>query len=131
VPLLLAVREALRWSSKKNVTRCGKEFAAVNDKKWAYWGPKMWAFLSGIIAREMPHAHTSLDLCCGSGSLLRLVCGNGFAATGVDVSKYQVAHARRNAPSARLVVNDIRKLSLGRNFDVVTCMFDITTVPMF
>lgn len=102
----------------------GKDFAAVYNDKWAFWGPKMWPFLSGVVAREVPRAQTWLDLCCGAGSLLRLVSENGFATTGVETSRHQVAHARRNAPSARVIVQDIRKLSLAREFDVVTCMFD-------
>ncbi|MCP4247767.1 MAG: class I SAM-dependent methyltransferase [bacterium] len=102
----------------------GKDFAAVYEKKWAYWGPKMWSFLSPIVANELPRARTWLDLCCGTGSLLRPVSENGFAATGVDISKHQIRRARKNVPGAKFVVQDVRRLSLGRAFDVVTCMFD-------
>lgn len=102
----------------------GKDFAAVYDDRWAFWGPKMWSFLSPIVARELPQAKTWLDLCCGTGSLLRLVCENGFAATGVDISRHQVKRARRNVPGASFIVQDIRQLSLPGKFDVVTCMFD-------
>ena len=102
----------------------GKEFAAVYNAKWAFWGPKMWPFLKETVARSVPQARTWLDLCCGAGSLLKFVCKSGFAATGVDRSRYQIAHARRNAPCARLIVGDILHLSLRERFDVVTCMFD-------
>ncbi|HUW84229.1 MAG TPA: class I SAM-dependent methyltransferase [Phycisphaerae bacterium] len=102
----------------------GRDFAAVYNDRWAFWGLKMWPFLAGVVAKEVPRAETWLDLCCGTGSLLRLVCENGFVVTGVDASRHQVAHARRNAPSARVIVQDIRELSLSREFDVVTCMFD-------
>ena len=102
----------------------GKDFASVYSDKWAFWGPKMWAFLSPIVTKELPEATTWLDLCCGAGSLLRLVTGNGFTATGVDISKHQIDCARRNAPEATVIVQDIRQLSLRDKFDVVTCMFD-------
>ena len=106
------------------MTVYGRDFAAVYDKKFAFWGPKMWAFLSPIVNKEIRGAKTWLDLCCGAGSLLRFVDGNGFAATGVDVSRHQLCHARRNVPNARLIAGDIRQLSIPKKFDVVTCMFD-------
>lgn len=106
------------------MTIYGKEFAAVYNDKWAFWGPKMWAFLSPVVRKEFPEAKTWLDLCCGTGSLLRLVGDSGFAATGVDLSIHQVRHARRNVPGAKVLVQDIRHLSLPHTFDVVSCMFD-------
>ena len=102
----------------------GKDFASVYNEKWAFWGPKMWPFLRRAVMRHNPNASTWLDLCCGTGSLLKLVCQNGFVATGVDLSPYQISYARRNAPDAKLMLQDIRSLSVRGKFDVVTCMFD-------
>lgn len=102
----------------------GRDFASVYNEKWAFWGAKMWPFLSRAVTRNNPRARIWLDLCCGTGSLLRFVSENGFIATGVDVSKHQITHARRNAPSAKLMVRDIRELSFRHKFDVITCMFD-------
>ncbi len=102
----------------------GRDFAKVYNAKWAFWGPKMWSFLSHLVAKKHPQASKWLDLCCGAGSLLRLIDDNGFEATGVDISRHQVQHARQNALGATLVVQDVRQLSLDRKFDVVTCMFD-------
>ncbi len=102
----------------------GKDFAAVYDRKWTFWGPKMWAFLAPVVRRCAPHARTWLDLCCGTGSLLRLVKRDGFVTTGVDGSRHQIRLARRNLPGVELVVQDVRRLSLGCKFDVITCMFD-------
>ena len=84
----------------------------------------MWGFLSPAIQEELPHANTWLDLCCGTGSLVRLTTRAGFDTTGVDISKHQIKHARQNVPAARFVVGDVRNLSLNRRFHVVTCMFD-------
>lgn len=102
----------------------GKDFAAIYNKQWAFWGPKMWPFLLKYVKKHVPKAQSWLDLCCGTGSLLKFVCKNGFSATGVDISKYQLQYARRNAPGAKLLVQDVRKLSLPQKFDVITCMFD-------
>ena len=112
------------WSKRRNMSVYGRDFATVYNVKWAFWGPKMWSFLSPMVAKKLPQARTWLDLCCGAGSLLRLVDEDGFEATGVDISRHQVQCARQNAPGATLVVQDVRQLSLAREFDVVTCMFD-------
>ncbi len=106
------------------MTLYGKDFAEVYNDKWAFWGPKMWAFLSGIVAKKALNAKNWLDLCCGTGSLLKPVCKNGFTATGVDISEHQIKHARNNAPSANFYVEDIRNISFSQKFDVISCMFD-------
>jgi SAM-dependent methyltransferase len=102
----------------------GRDFAAVYNAMWCFWGPRMWPFLSAQVARRCRRARTWLDLCCGTGSLLKLACEHGFEAVGLDRSPHQLRFARRNAPQARLVRADIRAFDLGRRFDVVTCLFD-------
>ncbi len=102
----------------------GKYFAAAYDEKWGSWGPKMWPFLRNAVRRLHPGASTWLDLCCGAGSLLKIVCRQGFSAVGLDGSRHQLRHARRNVPGARLLCCDVRELSLPQRFDVITCMYD-------
>ncbi|WP_306536239.1 bifunctional 2-polyprenyl-6-hydroxyphenol methylase/3-demethylubiquinol 3-O-methyltransferase UbiG [Geobacter sp.] len=102
----------------------GKDFAAFYSEKWDLWGARMLPFLSAVVAKEAPQAKTWLDLCCGAGSLLKIVGENGFQATGIDLSEHQVEHARRKAPGARVLAHDIRALELNQRFDIVTCMFD-------
>jgi len=84
----------------------------------------MWPFLQVQVERHVRCAKTWLDLCCGAGTLLRLVCRHGYEATGVDLSKHQLAHARRNAPKATLHHSDICDLDLRGRFDVITSIFD-------
>lgn len=102
----------------------GKDFAAVYEQEWGFWGIRMWPFLREQVERHAPAAATWIDLCCGAGSLLKLVCRAGYEATGVDRSRHQLAHARRNVPAARFVRQDIRALELPERFDIATCLFD-------
>ena len=102
----------------------GRDFAAAYNERWGFWGPRLWPFLSKLVARRVPEARTWLDLCCGTGSLLGPVCEAGYEAVGVDLSRHQLKYARRNAPAATLVRADVRELDLGRRFDVITCLFD-------
>jgi len=102
----------------------GSEFSRVYNEEWAFWGKKVWPFVSDLVSKRVPHARSWLDLCCGAGSLLTPVCKAGYDAVGLDRSRYQLEHAKRNAPAAKLVRADVTRFSFGRRFDVVTCMFD-------
>ncbi len=102
----------------------GQDFAAIYNQKWAFWGPKMWPFLYKKVKMLFPAARNWLDLCCGAGSLLKYICSHKFRATGVDISRYQLHYAGQNAPKARLLCQDIRKLSLPGKYDIISCMFD-------
>jgi len=102
----------------------GKYFALIYNEKWAFWGPKMWPFLFQKVKKLLPSARNWLDLCCGTGSLLKFICKHRFKATGLDISKYQLYFARQNAPKASFVRQDIKILSLPNKYDVITCMFD-------
>lgn len=119
-----AAKQSHNRAPTKSGTCYGRAFANVYDHGWTFWGDKMWKFLGGRLKRDIPAARTWLDLCCGGGSLLRHVCDAGFEAVGVDCSSHQLQFARKNAPSAKLVCGDVRDFDLGRQFDVVTCMFD-------
>jgi SAM-dependent methyltransferase len=105
----------------------GRDFAAIYNVEWAFWGSKMWPFLHRQVQRRRRRDGRSLiwlDLCCGAGSLLEYICSAGYSAVGLDASAAQLRHARENAPGARLVRGDVRELDLGREFDVVTCLYD-------
>lgn len=75
-----------------------------------------------------------------SGTLLHLGCGAGgydrafkrhFAVTGVDISPGMLELARRRHPEIEYIEGDMRHVSLGREFDVVTipdCIDYMTTL---
>ena len=102
----------------------GREFSRVYNDDFAFWGKRVWPFVSKLVSNRVPHARSWLDLCCGTGSLLTHVCQAGYDAVGLDRSRCQLEYARQNAPAAKLVHADVSRFSLGRTFDVVTCMFD-------
>jgi SAM-dependent methyltransferase len=102
----------------------GRDFAEAYNDQWAFFGPRNWPSVRSLVSTHSPDARTWLDLCCGAGSLLKLVCADGFSATGLDLSPYQLRYARKNAPAARLARADVRDFALGQEFDVITCLFD-------
>ena len=102
----------------------GEGFSYVYNQKWGVFTEKTWPFIWKTVIELYPAAKSWLDLCCGTGHLLRHVCDQGIEALGVDFSPYQLNHARMKAPHARFLLQDIRELSLSGCFDVVSCMYD-------
>lgn len=102
----------------------GSEFAAVYEKQWDVWVPRVWPFLKKNVGPAGRPPRTWLDLCCGTGSLISLARRARFEVTGVDVSASMLEIAKENSPDARIVRSDIRELELKLRYDVITCVFD-------
>ena len=102
----------------------GKDFADLYNDCWKTFTGRVWPFVWKTVEDLVPGAESWLDLCCGCGWLLKSICRTGCDAVGLDLSPHQLRHAKKNAPDATLVRADVRSFSLGRTFDVVTCMFD-------
>ena len=80
------------------------------------------ARLREIIDRRMPEAKGLLDVACGTGHHLEHL-RRWFSVEGVDVEPSLLAVARARLPGVALHLGDMRTFSLGRRFDVVTCLF--------
>ena len=106
------------------MTLFGEAFAPIYNDECAYWGPHVGPLLLREAGRSGPPPGNWLDLCCGAGSLLKIVCEHGYDATGLDLSGPLLRYARVNAPRARLLRADVRTFAFGCRFDVITCMFD-------
>jgi SAM-dependent methyltransferase len=65
---------------------------------------------------------TLLDVACGSGRHLEAF-SRWFRVAGVDTSRTMLSLARRRLPRAELHVGRMQSFDLGRQFDVVTCLF--------
>jgi SAM-dependent methyltransferase len=69
----------------------------------------------------MPKGGRVLDLCCGTGQMIRPLIERGFAVTGLDYSADMLRHARANAPGAEFVQGDARDFRFAAPFDGVLC----------
>lgn len=91
-------------------------------------------YIHGLVHKYHPGAKTLLNLGCGTGRHDILLAGKGYDVTGVDMSKEMLAVALSNLStlnphpllsSLNFHQGDIRTVSLGRTFDVVTSLFHV------
>ncbi|MEL7038314.1 MAG: class I SAM-dependent methyltransferase [Cyanobacteria bacterium J06592_8] len=60
-----------------------------------------------------------LDLCCGTGHLMKKLCEKGYQVTGFDGSEEMLEYARQNAPESTFLLGDARRFELPEQFDAV------------
>jgi SAM-dependent methyltransferase len=88
---------------------------------WKDYGAEA-ARIHSILSERAPSAATLLDVACGTGhhmSLLR----EWYDVEGVDVEPSLLSVARERLPGVPLHLGDMRTFNLGKQFDVVTCLF--------
>jgi ubiquinone/menaquinone biosynthesis C-methylase UbiE len=63
-----------------------------------------------------------LDVACGTGTHAGLLSEH-YEVTGTDLNTEMLKVARKKHPALRFVQGDMREFDLGRQFDIVSCMF--------
>ncbi|MGA2666897.1 MAG: class I SAM-dependent methyltransferase [Patescibacteria group bacterium] len=72
----------------------------------------------------LPKKARILDLGCGSGRDSKFFSEKGYKVTGVDFSENMLAIAKKVAPKAKFIKQDLRKIKfLENSFDGVRCSF--------
>jgi SAM-dependent methyltransferase len=75
-----------------------------------------------IAQHKRSHGRRLLDVACGTGSHLQRLM-RYFEAEGLDASAEQLAIAQTKCPSIPFHRGDMIDFDLGREFDIVTCLF--------
>lgn len=76
------------------------------------------------IQNELPGAKTILDVACGTGEhALILQEVYGYEVDGIDLEEGFVKHAKEKCPRGDFSVADMTEFELGKQYDVVTCLF--------
>ena len=78
--------------------------------------------LHALIEARTPGARTLLDVACGTGLHLAELQA-WYEVEGVDLDPAMVELARERLPGVPVHEGDMVTLDLGREFDVVTCLF--------
>ena len=72
-----------------------------------------------ILLPKLTEQSQILDLCCGTGQLVKLLCDRGYQVTGLDGSAQMLQYARTNAPQSNFILGDARNFSLTKPVDAV------------
>ena len=79
--------------------------------------------LQNIIEKYLKTGGNSvLDVACGTGLHLKYL-KDDFSCTGVDISEAMLKLARKNVEGVKFKASDMKVLKLGKQFDVVMCLF--------
>ena len=78
--------------------------------------------LREIVVARAPAATTWLDVACGTGTHLELL-RESYSVEGVDLEADMLAVARERLRGVPLHLGDMRTFNLGRQFDIVSCLF--------
>ncbi len=78
--------------------------------------------LHELIQERSPCAASLLDVACGTGGHL-VHLRQWYEVVGVDLDPGMLDEARRRLPGVTLVEADMRRFSLDRQFDSLTCLF--------
>jgi len=84
--------------------------------------PAEAARLRELVEERVDGARTLLDVACGTGKHLAELRAR-YEVEGVDLDPALLAIARDRLPCVPLHEGDLVSLDLGREFDVVTCLF--------
>ena len=80
------------------------------------------AHLQALIQQRVPGAQSLLDVACGTGKHLEQF-SRWYEVEGLDLDEGLLAVARGRLGEVPLHLADMTSFSLGRRFDVVTCLF--------
>lgn len=99
-------------------------FAPVYDRHFGHFAGRVFPLIERLALRHVPAGGQVLDVCCGTGQLARVLTDQGYEVTGVDGSEAMLSIARRNAPAARFLHQDVRAFRSEAGFDAAVSTFD-------
>jgi ubiquinone/menaquinone biosynthesis C-methylase UbiE len=92
---------------------------SATSKDYAAEAKKVHAFIQ---KHKHTDGNTLLDIACGTGTHAGLL-SKYYGVEGTDLNADMLKIARKKHPEIRFFRGDMRNLALGRQFDVVTCLF--------
>ena len=114
----------------KAIVEPGYDAIADRYAEWAasFETPAM-CWVDGLL-ELLPDGSRVLDLGCGSGGSATRALAARHAVTGVDISKEQIARARRNVAGAMFLHGDAAAVDFApASFDAVVSLFMFGHVP--
>lgn len=129
-------------STCEDISPAYSEFAHIYDWVMHDVDYEMWAaYVTGLIQAEGVRGKDLLDLACGTGNVSLAMARRGYRVTGLDISPQMLDVARKKTqdlvPPQEMrsdrsalpvpvdyIHGDMRAFDLGRQFHVITCLYD-------
>lgn len=92
---------------------------AANGKDYRAEANKVRRFIQKY---KQSKGKSLLDVGCGTGIHANLLSKH-YQVEGLDIEQKMLAAARKNYPKIRFQQGDMVNFKLGRNFDVIVCLF--------
>lgn len=112
----------------------GKFASVYDDIGGDHFSVDMVAYTERIIKRHKIKAVSLLDLCCGTGSAMKLFADSGLSVSGLDGSSSMLKQARiklkdynpelyhQTLPS--ISIRESKLSNKAKKFDLITCYYD-------
>ena len=75
-----------------------------------------------IEKHKISKGNALLEVACGTGKHIEYL-KEYYTVTGLDLSEDMLAVARKNISGVEFIQSDMTQMSLGKQFDVITCLF--------
>lgn len=120
--------ETMLKSSDQVAKRAYSRMLLNEGHRWAQHSRHEAQFIAAIDG--VPPGASILDFGCGTGRHALELAEMGFDLTGIDYLDVLIERARKNAtdkgfPQMQFAVADCRDADLGRQFNVVLCLYDV------
>ncbi|GIQ67797.1 class I SAM-dependent DNA methyltransferase [Xylanibacillus composti] len=110
----------------------GNNYDVYDHYAWfwnKYWGRtsarKVLPIVKNRLLKDLPRGSLVMDVCCGTGQLLKLIEREGFASIGIDGSHEMIRYAQMNCPQGQFHVQDIRlPMNTSQKIDAACSFFD-------
>ncbi len=87
------------------------------------WGPRYCKenlyFIEKLLLQHLPTNAHIIDLCCGTGQLVKELQNKGFKTIGIDASEAMLNYARQNSPISKFICIDARYFDLPSQFHAI------------
>jgi len=104
-----------------------KEFAKVYDLLMSPEYYMSWEnLINSLIKKYNIPKGEALDLACGTGKIAKILDNEGFAVTGMDLSKDMLIEAKKNISNGNIkfIQKNMTNFKIFNRYSLVTCFYD-------
>lgn len=99
-----------------------ESFARIYNKAWDIQYCDRLSAVDKLLLPHLPQTAHLLNLCCSTGKTVQKLIDQGYKVTGIDEFQAMLNIAQYNAPTAKLICDDIRSFDLTSIYEGAYCV---------